>query len=115
MPVSTVVPLIVVTEPETEALMEKIEYLARGARFVVLAGSLPRKVPEDFYAVVMQRIRRHRCFVVLDSAGEPLRLGEVEVTADNLRTPQRHDQERALIALNSSRCEQKRACVQLSA
>ena len=65
----------VVTEPETEALMEKIEYLARGARFVVLAGSLPRKVSEDFYAVVMQRIRRHRCFVVLDSAGEPLRLG----------------------------------------
>ena len=65
----------VVTEPETEALMEKIEYLARGARFVVLAGSLPRQVSEDFYAVVMQRIRRHRCFVVLDSAGEPLRLG----------------------------------------
>ena len=42
---------------------------------MVLAGSLPRKVSEDFYAAVMQRIRRHRCFVVLDSAGEPLRLG----------------------------------------
>ena len=65
----------VVTEAETEALLEKIEYLARGARFVVLAGSLPRKVAEDFYATVLQRIRRHRCFVVLDSAGEPLRRG----------------------------------------
>jgi 1-phosphofructokinase/tagatose 6-phosphate kinase len=65
----------VVTEQETEALLDKVEYLAKGARFVVLAGSLPRKVSEDFYAAVLQRIRRHRCFVVLDSAGEPLRRG----------------------------------------
>jgi 1-phosphofructokinase family hexose kinase len=65
----------VVAGSETEALLDKIEYLARGARFVVLAGSLPRKVPEDFYAAVLQRIRRHRCFAVLDSAGEPLRRG----------------------------------------
>ncbi len=65
----------IVTEPETAGLLDKIEYLAKGSRFVVLAGSLPRKVPEDFYATVLQRIRRHRCFVVLDSAAEPLRLG----------------------------------------
>ena len=64
-----------VTEPEVADFFEKIEYLAKGARFVVFAGSLPRKVQEDFYAVVMQRLRRHRCYVVLDSAGEPLRLG----------------------------------------
>ncbi|MBE3033399.1 MAG: hexose kinase, partial [Actinobacteria bacterium] len=65
----------VVTAPEVAAFFEKIEYLAKGARFVLLAGSLPRKMQEDFYAVVMQRVRRHRCYVVLDSAGEPLRLG----------------------------------------
>ena len=65
----------VVTEAETEALLEKIEYLAKGARFVVLAGSLPRKMPEDFYASALQRIRKHRCFVLLDSAAEPLRRG----------------------------------------
>jgi 1-phosphofructokinase family hexose kinase len=65
----------VVTAQETAALVDKTEYLAKGARFVILAGSLPRKVPEDFYATVLQRVRRHRCFVVLDSAGEPLRLG----------------------------------------
>lgn len=64
-----------VTEQETEALLDKTEYLAKGSRFVVLAGSLPRKVSEDFYAAVLQRIRRHRCFVVLDSAGEPMRRG----------------------------------------
>ena len=65
----------VVTELETAALLDKIEYLARGARFVVLAGSLPRKVPEDFYATVLGVIRKHRCFAVLDSAAEPLRRG----------------------------------------
>jgi 1-phosphofructokinase family hexose kinase len=64
-----------VTAPEVTAFFEKIEYLAKGSRFVLLAGSLPRKMQEDFYAGVMQRVRKHRCFVVLDSAGEPLRLG----------------------------------------
>lgn len=65
----------VVTEVETAGLLDKVEYLAKGARFLVLAGSLPRKVSEDFYATVLARIRKHRCFVVLDSAGEPLRRG----------------------------------------
>ena len=65
----------VVTSLEVGAFIDKIEYLAKGARFIVLAGSLPRRMDEDFYAVVTQRLRRHRCFVVLDSAGVPLRLG----------------------------------------
>ncbi len=65
----------VVTPQETAAFVDKIEYLAKGARFVVLAGSLPRKMSEGFYGTVLQRVRRHRCFVVLDSASEPLRLG----------------------------------------
>jgi 1-phosphofructokinase family hexose kinase len=65
----------VVTSQEIAAFLDKIEYLAKGARFLVLAGSLPRKVGEDFYATVTQRVRRHRCFIALDSSGEPLRLG----------------------------------------
>jgi 1-phosphofructokinase/tagatose 6-phosphate kinase len=65
----------VVTPAEREALLEKVEYLAKGAGVVVLAGSLPRKVPEDFYAVLMQSLRRYRCYLVLDSYGEPLRHG----------------------------------------
>jgi 1-phosphofructokinase/tagatose 6-phosphate kinase len=65
----------VVTPQEVEAFLDKIEYLAKGARFLVLAGSLPRKMQEEFYAVVMQRVRRFRCYVVLDSAAVPLRLG----------------------------------------
>jgi 1-phosphofructokinase/tagatose 6-phosphate kinase len=65
----------IVTSAELETLLEKIEYLAKGSNAVVLAGSLPRKVPEDFYATVLQRVRPQRCYVVLDSAGEPLRRG----------------------------------------
>jgi 1-phosphofructokinase/tagatose 6-phosphate kinase len=78
----------VVAEAETAALLDKIEYLAKGARFVVLAGSLPRKVGEDFYAAVLQRVRKHRCFAVLDSAAEPLRRGvrgRPNLVAPNLR------------------------------
>lgn len=65
----------VVSEQEIEHLLDKIDYLARGARLVVLAGSLPRKMPEDFYAEVIRRVRAHRCYVVVDSAGGPLRQG----------------------------------------
>ncbi len=65
----------IVTAQELAALLDKIEYLAKGASVVALAGSLPRKVPEEFYATVMERLRRYRCYLVLDSYGEPLRLG----------------------------------------
>lgn len=65
----------VVTAQELDALVEKLEYLAKGASVVVLAGSLPRKVPEEFYATAMERLRRYRCYLVLDSYGEPLHRG----------------------------------------
>ncbi len=65
----------IVTEAEIDQLLDKIDYLARGARLIVLAGSLPRKMPEDFYAEVVRRVHVHRCYVVVDSAGGPLRHG----------------------------------------
>jgi 1-phosphofructokinase family hexose kinase len=64
-----------VTQPELESFLDKIEYLAKGAQYVVLAGSLPRRVPEDFYAQVLLRLKSMHTVSVLDSAGEPLRLG----------------------------------------
>ncbi len=68
-----------VTAVELEMLMEKLQYLARGADFVVLAGSLPRKVPTSFYADAIRDLARRDVRVVLDSEGEPLRVG-VEAT-----------------------------------
>ena len=64
-----------VTAVELEMLMEKLHYLSRGADFVVLAGSLPRKVSTSFYADAIRDLARRDVRVVLDSEGEPLRLG----------------------------------------
>jgi 1-phosphofructokinase/tagatose 6-phosphate kinase len=64
-----------VTSAELETLMEKLHYLARGADFVVFAGSLPRKVPTSFYGDAIRDLARRDVRVVLDSEGEPLRLG----------------------------------------
>jgi fructose-1-phosphate kinase PfkB-like protein len=64
-----------VTAAELETLTEKLHYLGRGADFVVLAGSLPRKVPTSFYGDAIRDLARRDVRVVLDSEGEPLRLG----------------------------------------
>jgi 1-phosphofructokinase/tagatose 6-phosphate kinase len=64
-----------VTPAELETLMEKLHYLARGADFVVLAGSLPRKVPTSFYGDAIRDLARRDVRVVLDSEGDPLRYG----------------------------------------
>ncbi|HET7744724.1 MAG TPA: hexose kinase, partial [Gaiellaceae bacterium] len=64
-----------VTVAELATLMEKLHYLSLGADYVVLAGSLPRKVPTSFYADAVRDLARRDVRVVLDSEGEPLRLG----------------------------------------
>jgi len=64
-----------VTTVELEMLAEKLHYLCRGADFVVLSGSLPRKVPTSFYADAIRDLARRDVRVVLDSEGEPLRFG----------------------------------------
>jgi 1-phosphofructokinase family hexose kinase len=63
-------------EPEElEMLLEKIQYLSRGADYVVFAGSLPRGVDEAFYAEAIRDLGRRGVQVVLDTEGEALRLG----------------------------------------
>jgi tagatose 6-phosphate kinase len=64
-----------VTEQELEMLLEKLQYLSRSADMVVLAGSLPRGVREDWYASAVRELSRRRVRVVLDTEGEPLRHG----------------------------------------
>lgn len=60
---------------ELGILLEKIQYLSRGADAVVFAGSLPRGVEEDFYAETIRDLNRRGVRSMLDSEGEPLRLG----------------------------------------
>ena len=68
-------------EPEELAmLLDKINYLARGADLVVFAGTLPRGVDDAFYAEAIRDLNRRNVPAVLDSEGPPLRLGvEAEV------------------------------------
>ena len=70
-----------VTAEEIEILRDKIDYLARGAEMVVFAGSLPRGVDAEFYADTIRELNRRGIATVLDTEGEPLRLGvEAEPT-----------------------------------
>jgi 1-phosphofructokinase/tagatose 6-phosphate kinase len=64
-----------VERDELETLLEKLHYLCRSAEFCVFAGTLPRGVAEDFYAEAIRDLNRRGVRTVLDSEGEPLRLG----------------------------------------
>jgi 1-phosphofructokinase/tagatose 6-phosphate kinase len=69
-------------EPEElETLREKLAYLARAASVVVFAGTLPRGVDDGFYGELIRELNRKGVQTVLDSEGQPLRLGtEAEPT-----------------------------------
>jgi 1-phosphofructokinase/tagatose 6-phosphate kinase len=60
---------------ELEMLLEKLVYLSRGADYVIFAGSLPRGIEDGFYADAIRELNRRGVLTVLDSEGEPLRLG----------------------------------------
>jgi tagatose 6-phosphate kinase len=60
---------------ELTILLEKINYLSRGADMVVFSGTLPRGVEESFYADAIRELNRRNVRAVLDSEGTPLRLG----------------------------------------
>ncbi len=64
-----------VSSEELDTVLEKVRYLSRGADFVVLAGSLPRGVDQGFYGELIRDLNRRQVRTVLDSEGEPLRLG----------------------------------------
>src|SRR5918995_7350990 len=76
---------------ELEMLREKLRYLAQGAEAVVFAGSLPRGVAQSFYADAIRELNRMGVRTVLDTDGEPLRLGlEAE---PSLVPPNQHEAE----------------------
>lgn len=64
-----------VSEDELDMLREKLDYLAQRAEFVVLAGSLPRGVDPGVYGALVRDLARRQLLAVLDTEGEPLRLG----------------------------------------
>jgi 1-phosphofructokinase family hexose kinase len=64
-----------VSDAELELFVDKLLYLAKGAGVCVFAGSIPRGVDVELYARLIEELRRLGVTTILDSEGEPLRLG----------------------------------------
>jgi 1-phosphofructokinase family hexose kinase len=79
---------------ELEVLREKLQYLSRGASAVVFAGSLPRGVDDGFYAEAIRELSRRGVETILDSEGQPLRLG---VEAEPFLVSPNHGEAEALV------------------
>jgi 1-phosphofructokinase family hexose kinase len=60
---------------EQAALLQKIAGLAKSGDWWVLSGNLPRGVPADFYAQMIDLVQAAGARVILDTSGEPLKLG----------------------------------------
>jgi 1-phosphofructokinase family hexose kinase len=67
-----------VDSAKQQELLDKIAILARPGDWWVLAGSLPPGVSDDFYARIARVLNGHGSMTLLDTTGEPLRLGCVE-------------------------------------
>ncbi len=65
----------VIPPAKQKELLDKIGKLARPGDWWVLAGSLPPGVPDSFYAEIVRLLTRCGAKAVLDTIGEPLRLG----------------------------------------
>lgn len=65
--------------PEEHArCLDTLASFTPAPEYVVVSGSLPPGVPDDFYAQVIRRERERGVRVVVDSSGEPLRLAARE-------------------------------------
>ncbi len=60
---------------ELDFMREKLDYLAKAADVVVIAGSLPRSLEPAIYAELIERLRAPGIQILFDSYGEPLRQG----------------------------------------
>jgi 1-phosphofructokinase/tagatose 6-phosphate kinase len=77
----------VVTEAELELFREKLLYLAPGADICVIAGSIPRGIPADFYADLVTDLRKAGVVTVIDAEGEVMSLAlraEPDIIAPNV-------------------------------
>jgi len=64
-----------ITPAEQSALLQKIGSLAQLGDWWVLAGSLPHGIPATFYAQVIRLVQSAGAHALLDTSGEPLRVG----------------------------------------
>ncbi|MGA7688097.1 MAG: 1-phosphofructokinase [Jiangellales bacterium] len=60
------------TPAESQAVVDRLVTVAGGSDWVVLCGSLPRGVPNDFYATLTERLHDLGIRVALDTSGPAL-------------------------------------------
>jgi 1-phosphofructokinase family hexose kinase len=60
---------------EVDRFVEKLLYLAQGAAFCVIAGSVPPGVDPDVYGRLVTQLKELGLSVLLDAEGEPMRAG----------------------------------------
>jgi 1-phosphofructokinase family hexose kinase len=75
-----------VSAQELELFRDNLLYLAQGASICIFAGSLPRGVEPDVYAGLIREVRKLGVTTILDTDGDPLRLGvraEPELVSPN--------------------------------
>jgi 1-phosphofructokinase family hexose kinase len=65
-----------VSAEELERFLQKLLYLARGARICVIAGSLPPSVPAAFAARMITELKQLGVETIVDVDGEPLTFGD---------------------------------------
>lgn len=56
-----------ITEKDKKNFFNKIEALAKKCKYTVISGSLPRNLPENFYAEIINKIKNFSC-VLLDTS-----------------------------------------------
>ena len=61
-----------VSPEEVASFVERLDYLASGAKICVLAGTLPPGAGDDLYARLIKDIRKRGIVVVLDAEGEAM-------------------------------------------
>ena len=64
-----------VSPEELDAFIERLDYLAGGAKLCVLAGSLPPGIDVEFYARLVEALKQAGLPVLLDSEGEAMSAG----------------------------------------
>jgi 1-phosphofructokinase family hexose kinase len=64
-----------VTAEEIDRFCDKLLYLAQGAEFCVIAGSVPPGVSPEVYERLISELRTLSVPILLDTEGEPMRLG----------------------------------------
>jgi 1-phosphofructokinase family hexose kinase len=61
-----------ISSEELDRFLEKLIYLARGAKMCVIAGSQPPSVPSDFCARIVTSLKEIGVEAIVDTDGEPL-------------------------------------------